>query len=177
MAEFRATVSKTCLLLNRNYTVRDSRPAMFIATCRSVIVLEDKSDACPFRISAYKHTDGLIHVNHAILEHSPFCQDAVRSSSSISALATVARPFKSCIQEFTPRDLQTVRGDFGVEVPYSTAWKALNSLTRADEMINGENTFYRAFFCPGFASNILEDCLPVVVTDVVDPPLHPNQDG
>jgi hypothetical protein len=198
ISAFRLAFVSQCLKLNCDYIVHTSEPSKFIAMCRSVVGLSAdervKEDRCQFRVTCYKQKDGSVKAKQLNMLHSPFCMNATMKSYKVKAVNEFSRPHQESLTVFKPKDVQNlIRGEFGANLPYCTAWRSLHDLNAQAEMLNdgsfekiedylrklatvNEGTHYvlerrdngivyRAFLCLGYAAKAAESCFPVIVND------------
>jgi hypothetical protein len=175
---------KVCAVVNNfSFVVVNSNKSRFDSKCQNSV--------CPFRVTAYKQQDGLVHVKQCNMQHSPYCMET--KTASTSAIKTIAKPL--AFMNVKPKEIaQYIGCNHGVATKYSTAWKALHemkqesmleddssfqlithflqlveiynpgSYTSLDLEADGE-TFYRTFLCLHAARDAFHACRPIIILD------------
>ena len=162
------------------------------ARCPSTRQSQESSNSCDFRIAAYRHKDGFIHLHEVQLEHSDHCPAIATASSQ--AIKEIAKPFVTNFIVVRPKDIcNIIKNEYGVSPSYSTAWRALSGLKMENQLEqevsfmlvedffyqfanknpgtvtklerNVDDTFRQAFLCPTSSKLAFAYCRPIVIMD------------
>ena len=124
------------------FKVDQSTPKRFVIIC-PVAAPTSNDDAaashCSFRVVAGRRKSGLFKISKLDLCHSPFCPQSRKRIAKTVVMATTSYT-RNNVKTVTPGDVMAlVRSTHAITPSYSTAWRALTTLTQSSLSMDAES--------------------------------------